>query len=98
MSNIFGNLTVYAGKWNLKTEVSLDAEDKAMFSSAKVVSSEYGKSVCFFLKSGGQQYIPMSNQGVQLNVGDPVNLDKVSIQVLEKQGEEDILRAKIMDV
>ena len=97
MSNIFGNLTVYAGKWNLKSEVSLDAEDKAMFSSAKVVSSEYGKSVCFFLKSGGQQYIPMSNQGVQLNVGDNVNLDKVNIQVLEKQGEQDILRAKITE-
>ena len=97
MSNNFGNVPEDAGKWNLKSEVSLDAEDKAMFSSAKVVSSKYGKSVCFFLKSGGQQYIPMSNQGVQLNIGDNVNLDKVIIQVLGKKGEQDILRAKIMD-
>lgn len=97
MSNIFDNFTASTGKWTLKSEVSLAAEDKAMFSSAKVVSSEYGKSVCFFLKSGGQQYIPMSNQGAQLNIGDNVNLDRVTIQVLGKQGERDILRAKIND-
>lgn len=97
MSNIFSSLTTYAGKWELKNEVALDNEDKAMFSRAKVVSSEFGKSVCFFLKAGGQKYIPMSNQGVQLSIGDDVNLDKVSIQVLGKEGEEDILRAKISE-
>ena len=94
MSNIFGNLTVYAGKWNLKTEVSLDAEDKAMFSSAKVVSSEYGKSVCFFLKSGGQSFIPLSSTS-SLNVGDAVNLSAAKLLTLSREGDDDILRVEI---
>lgn len=95
MSNIFGGVTIYNNKWQVKDEVALDAEDKAMFSSAKVVSSEFGKSVCFFLNGGGCQYIPMSNQGEQLAVGDSVNLDAVSIQVLTRPGDKDIMRAKI---
>ena len=95
MSNIFGGLTIYALKWEVKDEVALDAEDKAQFSSAKVVSSDFGKSVCFFLKGGGQQYIPMSNQGEQLAVGDSVNLDAVTIQILGRPGDKDIMRAKI---
>lgn len=95
MSNLFSNLTIYAGKWNVKAEMTLDAEDKAMFSSAKVVSSTYGKSVCFFLKAGGKNFIPMSTEGVQLAVGEEVNLDKCSIQILWKQGEADIYRVKV---
>ena len=39
-------------KWEVKDEVALDEEDKAKFSSAKVVSSDFGKSVCLFLKNG----------------------------------------------
>ena len=73
----------------------MDAEDKAKFTSAKVVSSDFGKSVCFFLKGGGQHYIPMSNQGEQLAVGDSVNLDAISIQILGRPGDKDIMRAKI---
>lgn len=96
MSNIFSGVQIYGEPWEVKAEVNLDAEDKAMFSSAKVVSSDYGKSVCFFLKGGkGTQFIPMSNQGVQLAVGDEVNLDAVTIQVLGRSGEKDIMRAKI---
>ena len=82
-------------EWEVKGEVSLDAEDKAMFSSAKVVSSEFGKSICFFLNIGGCQYVPMSNQGEQFAVGDTVSLDAITIQVLGRIGEKDIMRAKI---
>lgn len=96
MSNIFSGIQIYGEKWQLTGEVALDAEDKAMFSSAKVVSSDYGKSVCFFLKGGkGTQFIPMSNQGVQLSIGDTVDLDKVTIQMLSRSGEKDIMRVKI---
>lgn len=95
MSNLFSGLTIYAQKWEVKDEVALDAEDKAKFTSAKVVSSDFGKSVCFFLKGGGQHYIPMSNQGEQLAVGDSVNLDAISIQILGRPGDKDIMRAKI---
>lgn len=96
MSNIFSGIQIYGEPWTVKSEVALDAEDKAMFSSAKVVSSDFGKSVCFFLKGGrGTQFIPMSNQGEQLAVGADVNLDRVTIQVLGRTGEKDIMRAKI---
>lgn len=95
MSNFFKNIQVYAGKYSVKAEQKLDAEDIAMFSGAKVVTSEYGKSVCFFLKSGGQQYIPLSTMGLQKEPGESVDLEKVSLQVLERQGSQDILRAKI---
>lgn len=96
MSNIFSGVPVYGEKWQLKNEVALDAEDKAMFECAKVVSSDFGKSVCFFLKGGkGTQFIPMSNQGTQLSIGESVNLDAVTIQVLGRTGEKDIMRVKI---
>lgn len=96
MSNIFSGIQIYGEKWEVKNEVALDAEDKAMFSSAKVVSSDFGKSVCFFLKGGrGTQFIPLSNQGKQLAIGDSVNLDNVTIQVLGRTGEKDIMRVKV---
>ena len=81
--------------WKVKDEVFLDDEDKAIFSSAKVVSSDFGKLVCFFLKGHGQQYIPFSYEGEQLAVGDTVSLDAISIQIWGKEGEKDIMRAKI---
>ncbi len=82
------------GMWRCKSEIGLDAEDKAMFSNAKVVSSEYDQSVCFFLKRGGQTYVPISNLK-ELNVGDNVNLDTLLLQVLEKSHEQDVIRVKV---
>jgi hypothetical protein len=96
MSNIFSGIQIYGEKWQVKNEVALDAEDKAMFEGAKVVSSDFGKSVCFFLKGGkGTQFIPMSNQAEQLAVGESVNLDAITIKVLGRTGERHIMRAKI---
>lgn len=97
MSSLFSKLQVYAGKWNLKSSEALDAEDKEMFSSARVVSSNYGLSVCFFLKKGGQSYIPVSNNSKSVEVGDPVDLNKVVIETLSKEGEDDIMRVKICE-
>lgn len=96
MSNLFSKLQVYAGKWNLVSSVALDAEDKALFKSAKVVDSNYGMSVCFFLQKGGQSYIPLSSNSIEMHVGDTVNLDKVEIETLSKEGESDIYRVKVM--
>ena len=47
--NVFDSLTVYAGKWNVSASRKFNSEEIAMISSAVVVDSEYGKSVCFFL-------------------------------------------------
>lgn len=51
--NIFSKLQVYAGKWNLKASRSFEAEEIAAVNKAEVVASQYGNSVCFFMKAGG---------------------------------------------
>lgn len=91
--NIFSKLQVYAGKWNLKASRGFNSEEIAAINRAEVTSSQYGNSVCFFLKEGGQTYIPLSNDS-ELTVGDTVDLSSASLLTLEKEGEADILRVK----
>lgn len=91
--NIFSKLQVYAGKWNLKASRSFEAEEIAAVSKAEVVDSQYGNSVCFFMKAGGKTYIPLSNDST-LTVGDSVDLSKILLLTLEKEGEADIIRVK----
>lgn len=91
--NIFSKLQVYASKWNVKSSRKFEAEEIAAVSKAEVVSSHYGNSVCFFLKGGGQSYIPLSNDS-NLTVGDTVNLNSAELLTLEKDGESDIVRVK----
>ena len=91
--NIFSKLQVYAGKWNLKASRSFEAEEIAAVSKAEVVASQYGNSVCFFMKAGGKTYIPLSNNS-RLAVGDTIDLKILTLLTLEKDGENDILRIK----
>lgn len=91
--NIFSKLQVYAEKWNLKASRSFEAEEIAAVNKAEVVVSQYGNSVCFFMKAGGQTYIPLSNDST-LAVGDSVDLSKAQLLTLEKNGESDIVRVK----
>lgn len=91
--NIFSQLQVYAGKWNLKASRSFEKEEIAAVNEAEVVSSQYGNSVCFHMVGGGQTFIPLSNDST-LTVGDTVDLSKAKLLTLEKDGESDILRVK----
>ena len=91
MVNIFSDLQVYGGKWSLKSERAFTADEQNAVASAAVVASQFGNSVCFIMKSGGQTYIPLSNQS-QLGVGEVVDLKTAKLQTLEKSGEDDILR------
>ena len=52
--NIFDKLRVYAGSWSVKSSRQFTADEVSAVKSAVVVDSQYGKSVCFFLNSGGQ--------------------------------------------
>ena len=92
--NIFGKLQVYAGKWNLKASRRFETEEIAAVNKAEVVASQYGNSVCFFMKAGGQAYIPLSNDST-LAVGDLVDLNKAHLITLEKDGKKDIIRVKV---
>jgi hypothetical protein len=94
--NIFAGLQVYAGKWAVvedKTR-SFNDEEKALIERAEVVASEYGNSVCFFMKGGGQTYIPLSNQS-SLTVGDSVDISKAKLLTLHRDGSADITRIDI---
>ena len=89
--NIFAGLQVYGGSWNVTNSRSFEAEEIAAVKRAMVVSSEYGKSVCFYMHSGGQTYIPLSNQST-LGVGDEVDLTKAKVLTLHRDGSDDINR------
>ena len=91
--NIFSALRIYAGKWSEKLSRVFTPEEIAAVEQAKVVESNYGLSVCFFMKSGGQTYIPL-DQNSSLGIDDVVDLSKAEIVTLQKQGEEDIYRVR----
>lgn len=92
--NIFSNLQVYAGKWAEKSRRNFSAEEINAVDNAVVVSSNYGLSVCFFMKSGGKTFIPLSNDAT-VGLGESVDLQKASLITLGKQGESDIIRVGI---
>ena len=92
--NIFSNLQVYAGKWAEKSRRNFSAEEINAVDSNVVVSSNYGLSVCFFMKSGGQTFIPLSTDAT-VGLGESVDLHKASLITLGKQGESDIIRVSI---
>ena len=94
MSNIFASLRTYAGKWAEKSRRAFSAEEINAVSSASVVNSNYGLSVCFMMKSGGQTFIPLSTDAT-VGLGENVDLNKASLVTLEKQGESDIIRVSI---
>lgn len=93
MANIFSSLRVYAGKWNLKSSRAFSPEEIAAVSSAVVVASQYGNSVCFTMVGGGQTFIPLSNSSSK-TVGESINLASAKLLTLGKDGESDIFRVE----
>jgi hypothetical protein len=91
--NIFGSLRVYAGKWMVKASRSFTQEEIDAVDHASVVDSQYGSSVCFFMKGGGQTFIPLSTNS-SLSIGDDVDLSKASLITLERAGDADIYRVE----
>ena len=94
MGNIFSGLQVYGGNWNVIDSRSFSAEEIAAVKSAQVVASEYGNSVCFFMHSGGQTYIPLSTDST-LGVGESVDLSAAKILTLHRDGSDNITRISI---
>ncbi len=91
--NIFSSLRVYAGKWAVKAERAFTADEIDAVDHAEVVDSQYGNSVCFFMKSGGQTFIPLSTNSA-LGIGDAVDLTKAKVLTLERPGDADIYRVE----
>lgn len=91
--NIFSTLRVYAGKWNVTKTQDFSQEEVNSVDHAVVVDSQYGNSVCFFMKSGGQTFIPLSTNST-LGVGDAVDLSKAKLLTLHREGDADIYRVE----
>ena len=91
--NIFSALRVYAGKWSEKNSRKFTADEVAAVDQAVVVESNYGFSVCFFMKTGGQTYIPL-DQNSSLAVDEVVDLTKAELVTLTRPGEDDIYRVR----
>lgn len=96
MENVFGTLTTYGENWQVTARRSFNEVEKNAVRTANVVPSNFGKSVCFFMKAGGSTYIPMSQKGVQLAEGSVVDINKCELITLERSGDAPITRVEIM--
>lgn len=91
--NIFNSLRVYAGKWAVKASRAFSNDEIEAVDHATVVDSQYGSSVCFFMKAGGQTFIPLSTNSA-LALGDDVDLSKAKLLTLSREGDADIYRVE----
>lgn len=91
-------MKVYAvSKWNESTvnpPRNFTQKEQDAISRAVVVDSPYGMSACFFLKAGGQSYIPLDASS-SASAGDSVDMSKAILVTLEKEGEDDIYRIRV---
>lgn len=88
--NIFSNLRVYPTAFKVIDSRSFTSEELAAVSNACVVSSTYGNSCCFTMKTGGKTYIPMARDA-QAGVGEVIDLSKAKVISLTN-GENEIVR------
>ncbi len=93
---ILDSLRLYRGKWEESGRSAFSADDINAVSSAKVVASDFGHSVCFVLKNGGMKFMPVSNTSkANTAVGDTVDLSKCQVVTLSREGDADIQRIEI---
>lgn len=80
--------------WTVKDARFFNAEEIAAIAMAEVVASDNGKSVCFFMMSGGRTFIPLIESS-KLSVGDTLDLTNAKLVTLRK-GNDEITR--IMEI
>lgn len=77
--------------WIVKEIRSFSPEEIAAVRRTEVVASKYGNSVCFFMQTGGQTYIPLCESS-SLVVGDSFDLTTAKVITLCREGKDDIYR------
>lgn len=86
--NIFSRHTLYPEGYKPVEQRPFDEEELSMIRSAKVVQSQWGLSVCFFMISGGRAYIPVSSECQDnVDVDDLVDPKKVEILTLRRESD-----------
>ena len=91
--NIFASMKT-ASFWVVVEERPFSQDCIDMVEKAEVVSSGYGQSVCFFMKSGDKRYLPIDKESFRPE-GTLVNMNTSSVLVLERDEEERVMRVKI---
>ena len=90
------SLTTYARAWEETGREKLSASDIKSIDKIEVVEkdNDWGTSVsmCFFMKSGGKKFVPLSRD-CDLEEGDGVDPKSVEIITLERDGDDPIYRA-----
>lgn len=80
-----------SNKWIVKEERSFTEEEIGSILNAVVVANQYGKSLCFYMKAGGQSYIPLS-PNCDIGTGETVDIRRCKLVTLGKAGHNDIFR------
>lgn len=96
--NVFsgGMLTVYGNNpWELVNSRNFNAAEQSAIRSNTVVNSQFGKSVCFFLKAGGQTYIPLSTRGADVAIGESIDMSTAKLVTLHREGDGNIVRVEV---
>lgn len=91
--SIFSSLRQYATNWVVSNVRPFTTEEINSVDHAEVVASSYGNSVCFYMASGVQTFIPLDRDS-QLTVGQTVSLQNAQLVTLSKPGEGDIYRVR----
>ena len=91
--NIFASLR-WDPIWKETAKRHLKQSEIALIKSAKVVESCFGHSVAFTLKDGEMRYVPCSRTCSFCKVGKRVNLRKLWIVTLSREGDPDIYRIR----
>jgi len=98
MENVFSEfgLTIYGDNpWKVINSREFTQTEVNAIRSNTVVDSKYGKSVCFFLKGGGQTYIPLSTRGGDAELGSSIDMSKAKLVTLHREGDGNIVRVEL---
>ncbi len=82
-------------KWQIVERRPFTDEERNAVEKTIVVATEYGHSIHFFMKGGGQTFLPVSSE-CHVHVGQSVDLETAKIVVLSK-GAETIYRVEVLD-
>ena len=101
VASVFGNIptskkdttTISFPKWHVKEERPFTDEEINAVQNAVVVANQYGNSVCFYMKVGGQSYIPLTHDS-EIGVGESVDVRNLQLLTLAREGDCDIMRVK----
>lgn len=72
-------------RWKVVKVRKLTKREKSKIIKAEIVETTYGFSVCFTMKSGSKEYIPVSSKIFVNadNVGDIIPLDTIKVLTLK---------------